>query len=103
MYMARKCNQWTIRANTHRNQEADVHADERHAEEGSHAYAEIELVDLEEPVGFLVLYQPEHGGHDDGGQGHQRGVAEQRGQEQKRQHHAHRHHYVRHRRPAPSI
>lgn len=63
----------------YRHHEANVHADESDTKEGSHANAEIELVNLEEAICFLILDQPEHGSHYNGGECHKRCIAKKRG------------------------
>lgn len=80
----------------YRQREADVHADEGNPKECDHANQEIELVGLVKVVGLLVLDEAEHGGHDNGGEGDERGVAEQRRQEQESEEHADGHHHVGH-------
>lgn len=63
---------------TDRKHDANIHAQQSNAQESRHTNAEIELVNNENMVHFFIFDQTKHGGHDNGGKGYERSVAEKR-------------------------
>lgn len=88
---------------SYRDDQANFNTGEDDAGISADADNEIELIDLPEVNGGLVVDEAKHGRNDDGRKHHERSVVEQGSQEQERQHDRDRHDHVRYRRLAPGV